>query len=116
GSASWSKRITVAPRDGWGTVTVSNGARIYKVQSVCFAGFDFDSLAFHANNRSALAWTRVEVFLSMNGTAGETTRDVEIVEVVIPDARQGGADSADCYSMGATETSNYHFVGVYMAP
>ncbi len=116
GSLDWEKRVTVAPRDGFGSVTISEGARIFQVFSVCFAGFDADSIAFHANSRSALAWTRVTDFLSVNGTTGAIVRDVEIVEVVIPDAGIGNADSADCYSAGALETSNYVFDGVYMAP
>lgn len=116
GSTSWSKRVTVAPRDGWGTVTVSGGARIYRVDNVCFAGWDFDSLAFHATNRSAVAWTRVATFLSAHGASGLTLTDNEFIEVVVPDAALGGGDTVDLFSAGATEMSGYVFAGCYVAP
>lgn len=42
GNKAWSKRVTVCPRDGWGTVTISNGMRWDRVRNVCFAGFIID--------------------------------------------------------------------------
>jgi len=116
GSSTWSKRITVAPRDGWGTVVVTGGARIFNVKSVCFAGFDVDSLAFHANHRSALAWTRIGSFLSANGYTGYTTNNLEIVEMVMPNQKVVQVDQMDSFSSGATQIDGFTMVGCYIAP
>lgn len=115
GSSSWSKRVTVAPRDGYGTVTMSAGIRIFKVHGVCFAGFIGTGWQHHACNRSAVAWTKLTAWLGSYGTAGETTTDVEFVEVVLPTYYVGTGDTADIYS-GGGNISNYRLTGCYMAP
>jgi hypothetical protein len=119
GSSSWSKRITVAPRDGWGTIEISGGARIYQVKSVCFAGFDADEIAFHGNDHSALAWTRISEYLAVNGYSGAVLRDVEMVEIATPESfYQPGSpgDFWNCFSNGASEVSGFRWVGCYAAP
>ncbi len=117
GSADWNKRVVVAPRDGFGTVTWIGGTRIHKVFNVAFAGFIIEGgLKATGNSESAFAWT-----LSRDGqhgfygTSGQTTTDMEIVEFVVPDSQGVSDDTADIYSGGGTLT-NVKVIGSYLAP
>ncbi|WP_438479250.1 hypothetical protein [Oleiharenicola lentus] len=116
GSTSWSKRVTVAPRDGYGTVTISGGAKILKVHGVCFAGFNFTGgLKLQGSTRSAIAWTKIGTWLAGYGESTVDMQDVEFTEVVLADARVADADTADFYS-GGGNISNWTFKGCYFAP
>jgi len=119
GSLSWAQRVTVAPRDGFGSVKFREGVRFLKVFGVCFAGFDCDGndvgIKLQGCSRSALAWTRCTGHLGIYGTSGFVTREMEIVEVVQPDHFVKSSDSADYYA-GGGGFENWRFDGCYHAP
>lgn len=115
GSTTWSKRVTVCPRDGYGTVTFSGGVRILQVHGVCFAGFKGDDWKLQGCIRGALAWTKLTGFFAGYGAASQTTTQVEFVEVVQPDSFVINNDSSDFYSAGG-DITGWRFEGCYSAP
>ena len=118
GSTSWGQRVTVAPRDGYGTVTWKNGVRFLKVFGVCFAGFESTGISgvkMQGCSRSALAWIKCTGHLGVYGTDGITTTGIELVEVVQPDHYVVSDDSADFYAGGGGFT-DFRFDGCYHAP
>ena len=118
GSTSWGQRVTVAPRDGYGTVTWKNGVRFLKVYGVCFAGFESTGISgvkMQGCSRSALAWIKCTGHLGVYGTDGYVTQGIELVEVVQPDHYVVSDDSADFYAGGGGFT-DFRFDGCYHAP
>lgn len=116
GSSAWTRRITVAPRDGYGTVTISGGARIKNVRSVAFAGLIADQIKLEGCDRSALAWTKVTRWLAGYGLTGQTTSMVEFSEVVMPDSLIADGDASDFYSVSSGPIDGWRFDGIYLAP
>jgi hypothetical protein len=85
GNKTWTKRVTVCPRDGFGTVTISNGMRIDRMRNICLAGFVIDGkLRIQSSTRFAFAWCVVNGNIAVSGTvAGENDpRQWEFVEFV----------------------------------
>jgi|GEM_PF-2427829 len=117
GSDSWTKRITVCPRDGYGTINVVGGAKIYQVQGICFAGFIFDSVKLEGCHRGALAWSKVESWLATYGNKDIPVVDkLELAEVVMPDAGDAAnQDRSDQYS-NFSNCTNWRYDGCYLAP
>lgn len=120
GSTAWGQRVTVAPRDGYGTVTWTNGVRFLKVFGVCFAGFESagstpSGVKMQGCRRSALAWIKCTGHLGVYGTDGFVTEGIELVEVVQPDHYLVNDDSADFYAGGGGFT-DWRFDGCYHAP
>ncbi len=118
GSASWGQRVTVAPRDGYGSVKLKGGVRFLKVFGVCFAGFDatgISGIKMQGCRRSALAWTKCTGHLGIYGTDGFVTEGIEVVEVVQPDHYVVSDDSADFYA-GGNGFTGWRFDGCYHAP
>lgn len=122
GSASWGQRVTVAPRDGYGTVKWKNGVRFLKVFGVCFAGFESiesggvkSGVKMQGCRRSALAWIKCMGHLGIYGTDGITTEGIEVVEVVQPNHYVVSDDAADIYAGGGPITG-WRFDGCYHAP
>ncbi|MEK7954402.1 chitobiase/beta-hexosaminidase C-terminal domain-containing protein [Luteolibacter soli] len=118
GSTSWGQRVTVAPRDGYGSVKFQNGVRFVKVYGVCFAGFesiDISGVKMHGCQRSALAWIKCTGHLGIYGTDGFLTQGIEVVEVVQPNSYVVNDDSADLYAGGGGYDS-WRFDGCYHAP
>lgn len=118
GSASWGQRVTVAPRDGYGSVTWKNGVRFLKVFGVCFAGFESTGISgvkMQGCRRSALAWIKCTGHLGIYGTDGFVTEGIEVVELVQPDHYVVSDDSADYYAGGGGFT-DWRFDGCYHAP
>jgi hypothetical protein len=120
GNASWTKRVTVAPRDGYGTVTIgigsSVGARIHNVSNVCFAGFIAHALRPSACNNFALAWTKVVHWLGLSASTNMNSANLEIVEVVLPQFSVRDTDAAESATSTNGTTSNFKFIGCYIAP
>jgi len=118
GSTSWSQRVTVAPRDGYGTVTWKNGVRFLKVYGICFAGFEstgISGIKMQGCSRSALAWIKCTGHFGIYGTAGYRTEGIEAVEVVQPTHYVVSDDSADFYA-GGGGFDGWRFDGCYHAP
>lgn len=118
GSKSWGQRVTVAPRDGYGTVRFLGGVRFLKMFGVCIAGFEEvgnNGIKFQGCSRSALAWTKCTGHFGVYGTSGFVTEEVEIVEVVQPNYYVSNSDSADMFA-GGNGFANWRFDGCYHAP
>ncbi|WP_367871206.1 chitobiase/beta-hexosaminidase C-terminal domain-containing protein [Luteolibacter sp. Populi] len=122
GSATWAQRVTVAPRDGYGTVKWKNGIRFLKVFGICFAGFESiesggvkSGVKLQGCRRSALAWIKCVGHFGAYGTDGITTEGVEIVELVQPNHYVVNDDAADIYAGGGPITG-WRFDGCYHAP
>ena len=116
GSSSWSQRVTVCPRDGYGTVIFSGGVRLINVRGVCFAGLSGDSIKLEGCDSSALAWAKVTAWLAGYGLAGQATANVEYCEVVIPDSRVVDGDASDFYAVSGGPLTNWLFDACYIAP
>jgi hypothetical protein len=120
GSTAWTKRVTVAPRDGYGTVTIgivnSLGARIHNVHGVCFAGFVAYALRPSACINSAIAWTKVTFWLGVSAATNLNSSNMELVEVVMPNASVRDTDTAESATSTNGTTSNFRFTGCYFAP
>jgi hypothetical protein len=118
GSAAWGQRVTVAPRDGYGSVKWKDGVRFLKVYGVCFAGFEsigVSGVKFQGCRRSALAWIKCTGHFGVYGTSGIVTEGVEIVEVVQPNYYVSNSDSADIFA-GGGNIDGWRFDGCYHAP
>lgn len=120
GSLSWGQRVTVAPRDGYGSVKWKGGVRFLRVFGVCFAGFESagntpSGVKMQGCSRSALAWIKCTGHLGVYGTDGILTQGIELVEVVQPDHYVVSDDSADFYAGGGGFT-DFRFDGCYHAP
>jgi hypothetical protein len=118
GSVAWGQRVTVAPRDGYGSVKWKNGVRFVKVYGVCFAGFESISrsgVKMQGCRRSALAWIKCDGHLGVYGTDGFVTEGIELAEVVQPDHYVVSDDSANFYTAGGGYT-DIRLDGCYHAP
>ncbi|MCW1886363.1 chitobiase/beta-hexosaminidase C-terminal domain-containing protein [Luteolibacter flavescens] len=118
GSTSWGQRVTVAPRDGYGSVKWEKGVRFVKVYGVCFAGFEsigISGVKMHGCRRSAFAWIKCTGHLGIYGTDGFVTEGIEVAELVQPDHYVVSDDSADLYA-GGGGYDGWRFDGCYHAP
>jgi hypothetical protein len=118
GSVAWGQRVTVAPRDGYGSVKWKNGVRFLKVYGVCFAGFESigtSGVKMQGCRRSALAWIKCTGHLGVYGTDGFVTEGIELAEVVQPDHYVVSDDSANFYTGGGGYTE-FTLDGCYHAP
>jgi Chitobiase/beta-hexosaminidase C-terminal domain len=118
GSAAWGQRVTVAPRDGYGSVKWSGGVRFLRVFGVCFAGFESigeSGVKLQGCRRSALAWIKCTGHFGVYGTSGIVTEGVELVEVVQPNYYVSNSDSADIFA-GGGNIDGWRFDGCYHAP
>jgi hypothetical protein len=120
GSTAWTKRVTVAPRDGYGSVTIgmvaSMGARIHNVSNVCFAGFIAYAIRPSACNNSALAWTKVNWWLGISASTNMNSANMELVEVVLPNFSIRDTDAAESATSTNGANDNFQFIGCYIAP
>lgn len=118
GSTSWGQRVTVAPRDGYGSVKWKNGVRFLRMYGVCLAGFEsigISGIKFQGCSNSALAWIKCTGHFGIYGTDGYRTEGIEAVEVVQPTHYVVSDDSADFYAGGGGFDS-WRFDGCYHAP
>lgn len=88
-------RVLVTPRDGWGTVTLGANARLHRVFSCSFLGFDVgqNDLALTGCTNTAWAWSRMQAWRN-NGLAGQITERCQMIECVIPWSKVGELDAA----------------------
>lgn len=120
GSTGRATRILVYPRDGYGSVTVTSSWRIRKVQGVTIGGFVTNGAILLAGcSGSALARAKVTTALNVYGLEGVTdTRDIELVEVVVPDAQVRTEDitGVRTVSSGVGSIHDITRIGCYTAP
>jgi len=115
GSLDWKKRITLAPLNGYGSVSITGGAKFYLLYKIAIAGFIFDSVKIQGCSHSALAWCKVTGWSAYYGEDDVITENVEIVELVHPDSKVLSGDTADAFSAGGP-LRNIVFEGCYYAP
>jgi hypothetical protein len=125
GATGRTHRILVVPRDGWGTVTAagsaetSDGYAFVGVAGVTLAGFDFTGKQVLVRNSRdfALAWSTFDV-LNITANKGLDAADVELVECVLPNARQAGEEIDKMAFRVADNNSivGVRMLGCYVAP
>jgi len=117
GNKSWSKRVTVAPKNGYGSVVFTGKPIIEGMYKVALAGFKFDSLWCKDCSQSAIAWSRVDTYLQVSSKRGSALamQDVEVVEVAMPDSKVISDDTFDIYA-ATGDINNVHIIGSYFAP
>lgn len=116
GSSAWTQRVTVCPRDGYGSVRIDNGFKFTRVKGVCFAGFHVGGFYWIDCDRSALAWTRVDGYSAIHAQAsGGLVTKIELAEVVWPEAQTSNADAFQVIANSGNFTG-YQFDGLWMAP
>jgi hypothetical protein len=123
GDKTWTKRVTIAPRDGWGTLTVNGGFKMSRVENICIAGFRFNSgIRMSSCNRFAFARCLVASYIVAFGKSTEEThyRQWEFVELV---KRQVNApEDSDVMQLQALQSGGVDHVrdlvvdGSYFAP
>jgi hypothetical protein len=117
GNKSWSKRVTVAPESGYGSVVFTGKPIIEGMYKVALAGFKFDSIWCKDCTQSAIAWSKVDTYLQVSSKRGAplAMQDVEVVEVAMPDAKVISDDTFDIYA-ATGDINNVHVIGSYFAP
>ena len=116
GETGRSTRVLVVPRDGAGTVTLSNSIRFDRVRGVSFIGFWTYpySVVFSAAQDFAWAWSKGQAFnISANST--EPTKNIELVECVTPDGRLTEGDVWGFRTAGQV-MEGVSVIGCYLAP
>lgn len=116
GSSAWTRRVTVCPRDGYGSVQIQNGYKLTRVKGICFAGFRCGGFYWIDCDRSALAWTQVDGYSALHAQAsGGLVSSIELAEVVWPQAQTSNADVFQVIANSGNFTG-YRFDGLWMAP
>jgi hypothetical protein len=106
GSDQWDKRVLIRPRDGYGTVTLTQPARLHEVRGVCLALLTSNAgctLTLTGCTNTAVAWSKLSAIriVGQGGTnpttgavTGYPTTRCDCYEVVIPDVTVGDVDPA----------------------
>jgi chitodextrinase len=117
GSKAWTKRVTIAPRDGYGSVSFSDKLRFENVHGVALAGFLYNSsVRLMDTARFAVAWSVFkDNFVVFSSNTAVTLSEVELVEIVIPDSKTAEADTANVFDVGG-KVAHVHLIGSYLAP
>lgn len=113
-------RVLVYPRDGYGTVTVTESWRWLRVYGVAFAGI-VTTGGFLASGctGSAFARMRVDTAYNVYGVDGvDSTENVELVEVVVPNSQLRDEDVSSLRTPSAGRGALRYItrVGCYTAP
>lgn len=114
GKIEWKKRVTICPRDGYGSVVLTGGERFRRAHNICIAGFiSTGGSEFEGCVSSAVAWFRspyIKAISQLNDVS-----KMEFVEVVVPDA---AVTNGDVSQVGAQRfrVSDFRWDGCYFAP
>ena len=115
GKASWKKNILVSPRDGWGSVTISDPVRIVGVDGVTFARINSRYVLLTDCVRTAWAQAKVSQGVKVTASARSVTA-CDLYEVVMADAK---TDPNDPFSFAAGAGASLRdcvWEGCYIAP
>ena len=116
GSSAWTQRVTVCPRDGYGSVQIQNGYKLTRVKGVCFAGFLCGGFYWIDCDRSAIAWTQVDGYSALHAQAsGGLVSNIELSEVAWLNAETSNGDVFQVIANSGNFTG-YRFDGLWMAP
>lgn len=115
GDPRWQRNALVTPRDGWGSISIADGARLRKVQGVTFARINATFVLLADCTRTNWVQSKVSLGFRMVANQGTVT-ECDAYEVVMPVAK---ADISDPFgfaaSAGAT-LKDSEWVGCYAAP
>lgn len=117
GSAAWSKRVLVRPRDGYGTVTVDGHARISAVHGVVFAGLQTMGWRHDGSINGGVARILIRgsaPFLVAPNAA--TLTGFVAAEVVVRDQDVSDGDVADIWTRAGVGIDGVVLDGCYLAP
>jgi hypothetical protein len=102
GSASWARNVLVSPRDGWGTVTISDTANLRDVRGVTFARINAHHLRLIDCSRTAWAHSKLTLGMRTYARSGAVSQ-CNAYEVVMPDSK---ADPTDPFSYAASANAS----------
>lgn len=114
GSSSWTTKVLVTPRDGYGTV-VTGSHKFQNVRGVTFARFIGDSWMLRDCSNFNLAWTKLNVGLK---TYADTmnVENCNIYEVAMINSRADEEDSCQYRASESYYIKDCIWEGVYLAP
>ncbi len=115
GKTGLSKNILITPRDGWGTITITAGARILAVKGVTFARFNGHSVRFQDCPQTNWAQSKMSLGIYMQASGIDVT-NCNFYEIVIPDSAVSSADRMGFAAGNGRTISNCVIEGVYVAP
>lgn len=121
GDPTWTKRVTIAPRDGFGSVQVTN-SRYFRTHNICIAGFEFtDSLRVEACRNFGMAWCTWRIRITFVHFFQDTLLEgAEFCEVVnyndVYDAQESTEDNIEIYGTNSGQVMEYYrFAGCYIS-
>lgn len=115
GDPAWKRNVLVAPRDGWGTVTITDPARLRQVEGVTFARINGAFVLLADCARTNWAQSKVTVGLRMVATQGVVTA-CNAYEVVMPVAKVDISDPMGFAASDGATLKDSEWVGCYAAP
>ena len=119
GSTTWAQRITIFPQDGFGSITVTGGARFHQLYGINLCGFVFDDVCFSGCTNSMFSrWvaTGHAQYNSDSAASGKITENVEFVEYVVGlTAETSDTDRSNFSCMGG-EARLFRWAGGYVVP
>lgn len=116
GSASWTKRLLVYPRDGFGSVTLTGSTTFYNIQNIAIGGMKANGLKCVKCNESAftqLLYTGGFFAYGETGTAA--VDDFQLIEVAKLNVEKANGDSMDIFTNGSSFT-NLKISNIWLAP
>lgn len=117
GKSTWTKRILVAPRDGYGTVIISGGFKFLNIKKIAFAGL-YGTAGFYCIDcdQSALAWTRLNGYSAIHAQqSGSSTAKFELSEVAWLSPKVTSSDVLQLIS-NSGHLKGFQFQGLWMPP
>lgn len=120
GKKTWDRRVTIIPRDGYGSVKV-NSVRVKNLNGIALCGIRFEgAIRWEGGTRSALAWSsneRSKANYLGDGVTGSSVTDFEVVEVTHRDKLvvTQDIDGAGVSTLGS-DLKRFYFVGCYFGP
>ena len=119
GNSAWTQRVTVAPANGYGAITLTGNPRIESAHGVCWAGFTTTGrVGFSACINGAFAWSKVLGFYLFGARSDGATGDMdgfELVEVANIEVSVSQSDRCLIQTQGGDVTNTY-ITAVYLTP
>ena len=116
GDAEWSQNVLIAPRDGWGSVTVTTPARLQDVNGVTIARIDGDDILLTNCTRTAWAQAKMRKGLRMTSSYEATTRECGAYEIVMAEAKADISDPLGYAAGDGCVITDCVWEGCYCAP
>lgn len=115
GSSSWSQKVLVAPRDGWGTVSIASGVRIHNVHGVTFARINATTIIF--TSCSDMNWAQSKMNLGIKTFADDdNVTNCNMYEVAMLNSRADESDSCQYRASDGYYIKDCVWSGCYLAP